>query len=229
MVADGRKEQGPKSAPYPPGNSVEQFFERMQKAAKPAKVDVPLLRTYNIAPKNEAKVLRALMFLGLINEQGEPTSKFQDVQVTGEQFRTNLKAIVEKAYEGIFDAYGQIPDSWEDLENYFRINYPPPSVARNSARFFARMCSDAGLELPPQIAERVSRGGRPPQAGKRKKGKEERKKVSKKTRREAVGDILDKLPQVIIDSTWDAEKINLVFDRMEKLVEQIGRITAGSA
>lgn len=229
MVANGRKEQGPKSAPYPPGNSMEQLFKRMQKAALPPKVDVALLKKYNIAPKNEPKVVRALKFLGLIDDKSEPTSKFKLIQVTGEQFQTNLKTLIEEAYKDIFDTYGGIPESWEVLENYFRVSYDVPSVAYKSALFFVRMCLEAGLKLPPKIAERVSGGGRPPQAGKREKGKEERKKVSKKTRREAARDILDKLPQVIIDSTWDAEKINLVFDRMEKLVEQIGRITAGSA
>jgi hypothetical protein len=117
--------------------------------ATPAKVDGDFLRANRIAPGNEYKVVGALRFLGLINEDGRPTEKSRLLKTMGTTFTSALQEIIRSAYSGLFQHLDE--------------------MAAKASRFFITLCHMAQIELTPTVAPHpVGRktGGDSPHQGK---------------------------------------------------------------
>jgi hypothetical protein len=139
-----KKKQHP---PYLPVSLLDQFFKKIRTVNVPDFIDVKTLQTWGIATKQEYFLISALGFLGLIDEQLKPTSEFANIQMEGNQFKTNLKEIVEKAYSDVFKAYKIEHLTSEDLINFFGQNYSQRSKYR-MVKPFAYLCKLAGIESP---------------------------------------------------------------------------------
>jgi hypothetical protein len=99
------KKKKRRNPPYLPIGILDQFFTKIKIVNAPDVVDVKTLQTWGIATKQEYFLISALGFLGLIDEELKPTSEFAKIQIEGDQFKANLKEIVEKAYSDVFKAY----------------------------------------------------------------------------------------------------------------------------
>ncbi|MCL0066141.1 DUF5343 domain-containing protein, partial [Dehalococcoidia bacterium] len=87
--------------PYGPTRGMLQALQLMRKSTPP-KVDGNLLRRNQIAPGNEYKVVGALKFLGIIDDEGRPTEKSRLLKIKGPAFTSALRNIIRSAYKNLF-------------------------------------------------------------------------------------------------------------------------------
>ena len=139
-----KKKQNP---PYLPIGVLEEFFKKIKIVNPPSVVDISTLRTWGVAKSHEYPLRSALGFLNIIDEKGKPTTEFKKIQIEGEQFKTNLKEIVEKAYSEVFNAYKIENVTSVDLINFFGQNYSPATKDR-MVKCFVYLCRMAGIETP---------------------------------------------------------------------------------
>lgn len=128
-------------APYAPISALREFFSRIKNVGVPGVVDRKFIQKLNVASNNEWALLSALKFLGVIDERGEPTSAYRQLQ--SDRFEETLRHLVETAYAPLLDM-GGLAMSVDDLENYFRVT-SSPSQAKNAARFFRELVRLSGL------------------------------------------------------------------------------------
>lgn len=154
--------------PYGPTRGMLQALELMRRAS-PQKVDGNFLRRHQIAPGNEYKVVGALRYLGLIDEEGRPTEKSRLLKTKGAAFTSALKDIVRQAYRGLFQWLGERGNSPDEIYNYFVTQEGlGVEMATKTTRFFVQLCHlaeiDLGFDLRTRAgrvsaAEKMQRGG----------------------------------------------------------------------
>ncbi len=133
--------------PYGPTRGMLQALELMRRAS-PAKVDGTFLRRNQIAPGNEYKVVGALRYLGLIDEEGRPTEKSRLLKTKGAAFTSALKDIVRSAYRGLFQWLGEKGSSPDEIYNYFVTEEGlGVEMATKTTRFFIQLCRLAEISL----------------------------------------------------------------------------------
>ncbi len=153
---------GGKSAapPYGPTTGTIQALQLMRKATPP-KVDGDFLRAHKIAPGNEYKVVGALRFLGLIDDNGTPMEKSRLLKTMGSTFTLALQEIVRSAYRELFHYLDVKKATREDVYNYFITESKlGTEMAAKAARFFITLCRMAQIELgnDAQDSSRAARG-----------------------------------------------------------------------
>lgn len=157
--------------PYGPTRGMLQALELMRRVS-PAKVDGNLLRRNQIAPGNEYKVVGALRYLGLIDEEGRPTERCRLLKSKGSAFTSALKDIVRNAYRALFRWLGEKGSSPEEIYNYFLTEEGlGAEMATKTTRFFIQLCRLAEIDLG--FNTRI-RGGRNVEMEKGKAGRRSR-------------------------------------------------------
>ncbi|MCL0060967.1 DUF5343 domain-containing protein [Dehalococcoidia bacterium] len=132
------------------------------------KVDGNLLRRNQIAPGNEYKVVGALKFLGIIDDEGRPTEKSRLLKTKGPSFTSALRNIIRSAYKNLFQRLNGGAYTAEDIYNYFITDEDlTPEMATKTTRFFIQLCQLAEIDLGLTAAERKKSGSN----GHRKQGK----------------------------------------------------------
>lgn len=167
MAEASRTDIGP-TLPYGPTKGMMQALQLMCKST-PAKVDGNFLRLNRIAPGNEYKVIGALRFLGIIDEEGRPTEKSKLLKTKGATFTSALQEIVRNAYRNVFACLNNgHPCSQEDIYNHFVVESGlGPEMAAKTTRFFVQLCEMAEIDLgltrkekgPPEV-KKTSSGSR---------------------------------------------------------------------
>ena len=131
-------------APYVPVTTLRNFLERIRWVTTPKKVDKKLLDDYGIAEPNKSALLSALKFLGLIDDNGIPTSLFRKLQSSGDEFRGNLEEVIRKAYADLFVQFDVLRSDRERICNYFATNYSP-ATAKKATIVFVDLCKEVGV------------------------------------------------------------------------------------
>ncbi len=131
-------------APYVPVTTFRTFLERIRWVTTPKKVDKKLLDDYGIPPKNQSALLSALKFLGLIDDNGTPTSDFRRLQSSGTEFRNGLEEIVRKSYANLLVRFDALRGDRERVSNYFATNYSPATAKKATILFF-ELCREIGI------------------------------------------------------------------------------------
>jgi len=169
MVRPTRTAKQGLTLPYGPTRGMLQALQIMRKSTPP-KVDGNLLRLHKIAPGNEYKVVGALKFLGIIDDDGRPTEKSHLLKTKGPTFTSALRNIISSAYKNLFQHLNGGGYSAEDIYNYFITEEDlTPEMATKTTRFFIQLCQLAEIDLGRAAAERNSpKGG---SNGRRKQGK----------------------------------------------------------
>ena len=133
--------------PYGPTKGMMQAVQLMRKST-PVKMDSNYLRLHKIAPGNEYKVIGALRFLGIIDEEGKPTEKSRLLKTKGASFTAALQDIVRSAYGDVFHRINGGKCSQEDIYNHFITkDYLGPEMAAKTTRFFIQLCQLAEIDL----------------------------------------------------------------------------------
>jgi hypothetical protein len=141
----------------------------------PPKVDGNFLRLYKIAPGNEYKVVGALKFLGIIDDEERPTEKSRLLKTKGPAFTSALRDIIRSAYKSLFQHLNRGAYTAEDIYNYFITEENlTPEMATKTTRFFIQLCQLAEIDLGLAAAERIK--GR--SNGQRKQGKGQYSQIS---------------------------------------------------
>lgn len=134
--------------PYGPTTGTIQALQMMRKATPATKVDGDFLRANKIAPGNEYKVVGALRFLGVIDDDGRLTEKSRALKTVGSAFTLALQDIIHSAYRALFRYLDINKASKDDIYNYFiteaRLG---AEMAAKAARFFITLCRMAQIEL----------------------------------------------------------------------------------
>jgi len=114
----------------------------------PSKVDGNFLRLNKIAPGNEYKVVGALRFLGIIDDDGRPTEKSRLLKTKGAAFNSALRDIGRSAYKGLFQHLNGKGNSPDDVYNYFVTEESLGiEMATKTTRFFVQLCHLAEIDL----------------------------------------------------------------------------------
>jgi hypothetical protein len=146
--------------PYGPTTGTIQALQLMRKTT-PSKVDGDFLRAHKIAPGNEYKVVGALRFLGLIDDNGMPMEKSRLLKTMGSTFTLALQEIVRSAYRELFHYLDIKKATRDDVYNYFITESKlGTEMAAKAARFFITLCRMAQIELgsSSQASSRAAKG-----------------------------------------------------------------------
>lgn len=143
MVNKGKEKR---NAPYVSATALSQFFDHIRYVTTPKKVDAGLLLDYGISKGNVFALVSALKFLGLIDNGGKPTPAFGSLQVMGEEFVSNLREVVNTAYDDLFARLDVSRDSREHIRNYFARNYSP-SQSDKATILFLDLCKEANIPI----------------------------------------------------------------------------------
>jgi len=210
--------------------SFELFVEEVKKST-PSEVTSTWIKDKNIAKgRNADQIVNALKRLGIVGADGKIADKMAAAfRVGGDTYADAMKEIVQSVYGDLIEQIKERADfTAEELKKHFAESMPKlGDVGLGKVRStFVFLVKEANLqEITPESWAPTSVRKKAPER-KRKAAPRRRKREKGLPERDVVSAILDKLPQVQINGTWDEERINLVFDRMEKLVDRIGRIMA---
>lgn len=154
MVSPQSEEVRRPPPPYGPAKGMLQGLQLLQKL-DPHRVDEAFLRSHQIAPNNEYKVIGALEFLGLIDELGRPTEKSRLLKTRGGAFILNLQRVVREGYADLFRSLDMKQATQEDIYNYFvTVQGLGSEMAIKATRFFTQFCRFAEIDLPGVIPSR---------------------------------------------------------------------------
>lgn len=146
--------------PYGPARGMLQALHLLRRTTPP-RIDSDFLRVNKIAPGNEYKVVGALRFLGLIDEDGKPTEESRLLKTKGTTYTQALQDIVRKAYSGVFHGLGSDGITREKIYNYFVTEGGlGAEMATKATRFLVKLCRMAEIELAPELPRGASRGKR---------------------------------------------------------------------
>ena len=143
-----------RKAPYISVKALMDFLDHIRYVSTPKKVDAGLLQDYGTSKGNVFALLSGLKFLGLIDEKGTPTPAFSGVQTMGTEFQSNLREVIQSAYQDLFTRLDVSRDSREHVRNYFARNYSV-SQSERSTSLFLDLCREAGIPV-----SKETRGGK---------------------------------------------------------------------
>jgi len=156
MLSEGKR----RTAPYGPAKGMIEGLNLLRRTT-PTKVDEEFLRANRVAPGNEYKVVGALRFLHLIDEDGRPAEKSRLLKTRGPAHQFNLQRIVREAYCDLFSRLDPTEATKDAVYNYFVTEHGMGSeMATKATRFFVELCRMAGIELAGHLPRVSSRKGR---------------------------------------------------------------------
>lgn len=156
--------------PYGPTKGTIQALHMLRRTT-PNRIDSDFLRINKVAPGNEYKVVGALKFLGLIDEEGRPTENSRVLKTKGSTYTLELQNIVRKAYSGVFRTLKHNELTRDSIYNYFVTEGGLGSeMATKATRFLLKLCRLAeiniALDQSPESSSRKRRA-RTPQSPRR--------------------------------------------------------------
>jgi len=146
--------------PYGPSRGMLQALHLLRRTT-PTRIDSDYLRVNKIAPGNEYKVVGALRYLDLIDDDGKPTENSRLLKTKGATYTLALQDIVRTAYSGIFRGLKPNEITRESIYNRFVTEGGlGAEMATKATRFLVKLCKLAEIELAPDAARATSRGRR---------------------------------------------------------------------
>jgi hypothetical protein len=148
--------------PYAAPSNVIDILKRLRSRNLPDRIDADYLRAAGVPDGSIYRVVFALKFLGLV-EDDMPTSDLRSIATsTDEEYRGILERLVRTAYRDVFEVVDPAEDGADKIANLFR-RYVPASQRDRMVVFFLGMCREAGiptLDAPRQRTSGVAPGER---------------------------------------------------------------------
>lgn len=146
--------------PYGPTRGTIQALQMLRRTT-PTRIDSDLLRVNKVAPGNEYKVVGALRFLGLIDDEGRPTDTSRLLKTKGATYTLALQDIVRNAYSGVFRALRHDELTRDGIYNYFVTDGGLGSeMATKATRFLLKLCRLAEIDIAPDQRPASAPGNR---------------------------------------------------------------------
>lgn len=138
---DNKKEQT--KYPYARVKAMAEFMEFVREPKwKPEKIDIELLKRLGMAKGKEREAARALTFLGVVDEDCEPTHEFDNLK---QDYQSTMKRLVEEKYAELFSL---IPARLANQDRLVKFFGTSVDTAEYQAKLFVWFCKQAGIELP---------------------------------------------------------------------------------
>ncbi|HEY48693.1 MAG TPA: DUF5343 domain-containing protein [Dehalococcoidia bacterium] len=146
--------------PYGPTRGTLQSLQLLRRTT-PARIDSDFLRVNKVAPGNEYKVVGALRFLNLIDDDGRPTENSRLLKTKGATYTLALQDIVRNAYSGVFQQLKPTELTRDGIYNYFVTDGGlGAEMATKATRFLIKLCRLAEIEIALDTTQPAPRGRR---------------------------------------------------------------------
>jgi hypothetical protein len=134
-------------APYAPPSAVLAVIQFYRKRDVPASVNLTNLQQIGVTEALAPRVLAALKFLNLLNEDGTTTEQFRAIRYASDDDYTQvLTGILEAAYKGVLDHLDITTAGEKELNNAF-IPYSPGGQRQRMITLFQALAKEAGWPL----------------------------------------------------------------------------------
>jgi hypothetical protein len=148
--------------PYGPTRGMLQALQMLRRMT-PSRIDSDFLRINKIAPGNEYKVVGALRFMKLIDDDGRPTDNSRLLKTKGPTYTLALQDIVRSAYSGVFRGLRPNEITRDGIYNYFVTEGGLGSeMATKATRFLLKLCRLAEIEISSDQHDTSARSKRKP-------------------------------------------------------------------
>ena len=135
--------QKPVKFPSPRLKGMQEFMDYIQDPVwKPSPIDVSLLKKMGNSKGKEDLAIKALRFLGIIDNAGVPTEEFDNLK---KDYQPTLRRLVQEKYSELLSLFPLAKIKRDKLVSYFG---EPIETAEYQAKFFVWLCQQAGIELP---------------------------------------------------------------------------------
>ena len=132
-------------APYASANSVVRIIQQYRSHGLPDPLAAVGLEQIGMPPSMASFALRALVFLGLIDEGGNIMAEFASIRrATTEEYPSVLAETIRKAYLHVFSVVDPAVHDATRVDDAFRI-YEPAKQRRKMVALFMGLCEEAGL------------------------------------------------------------------------------------
>ena len=147
-------------APYAATSNVMAVINRRRERGLPNPVSAKALEAIGITPGNISRTLQALNFLGLIEDDGSFTDRFDRLSQAGDaggEHRELLGEIIRSAYHKVFTIVDPAQDTDISVHDAFR-QFQPEAQRSRMVAFFLGMCEQAGITEPRGKERRADAG-----------------------------------------------------------------------
>lgn len=135
-------------APYAPYKSVHDVIVRYRERGLPDPLTPAALGQVGVADGMTARTLRALRFLGLIDETGARQAPLERLkQATTSEYPEQLAEIVRAAYLPVFTIVNPAEDSDTAIADAFR-RFEPSAQRGKMIALFRSLCEEAQIITP---------------------------------------------------------------------------------
>ena len=143
--------------PYASGRSVIQVITRYREHGLPELLTTESLQLVGITASTASFTVRALLFLGLVEDTGAKTALFESIrQARSEEFPEILARAVRQAYSEIFIIADPAKADETAIADAFR-KYEPAKQRRKMVSLFLALCEASGIiQTAPKRRVRVS-------------------------------------------------------------------------
>jgi hypothetical protein len=132
-------------APYAPADNVLDVIKQFRNKGLPEVLNATVFDRLGIPPGNVGRVSQTLRFLGLIDEEGRRTEKFNDLgKASTEQYPEVFANIVRDAYYELLKYVDPVTDSEQRIVDQFR-HFEPASVRSRMVSLFIALCREANI------------------------------------------------------------------------------------
>ncbi len=140
------------TAPYAPIGAVMTVIDAFRNRPVPTPITVEVAKRIGITDSLAHRTVQALRLLDLLDDDGNPTTAFEDLRKAGEdEFRDRLADVVRAAYADLFAYRDPTTDDPTKIVDAFRA-YKPHSMRNQMARLFLGLCEEADIiTAKPQV------------------------------------------------------------------------------
>jgi len=171
---ESTESQAPTQLKPPYGKTAwyKAFFDLIRRQ-KFERIDKEIIGLNIVKGPNATMLFNGIRFLGLIEEDGKVTEKLESLRRMGNEFKQNLRKVIEEAYSDLFSKVVLEKARPDDLFNYFAKYYKYGAAAADSTmKIFVFFCREAEIPISDELATiEIEKRKLPPRKEKRRRAK----------------------------------------------------------
>ncbi len=146
--------------PYASPANVQSVLRRIRSRTVPEEIDQRFIQGAGVPAAAAARTLRAVRYLGLLDEVGGPTPSLQALaRASSDDYRKALAAILRNRYASVFATHDPGMNPQAELIDAFS-GFDPASQHNRMMVLFLGLCREAGIPVLEEPKPRRSRSER---------------------------------------------------------------------